>query len=508
MIWPFNKNEEEQKQETSGSQEDTGYPDFAKPKQEHNYLAHLRLIEQANNNILAGGITQDGDEESRLKMSLRVSDVVSGSVVDWFSSQSFIGFPLCAILSQQWLINKACFVPARDATRNGYDIVSMNGDEIPDETVKILQRYDKKFRIKKNCEELVGLGRIFGVRIALFEIESDDPEFYEKPFNLDGVAKGSYKGISQIDPNWCMPYFASGELNNPASRNFYDPTYWVINGKKYHRSHLHIFRNGQLPDLLKPVYMYGGYPVPQLIMSRVYSAERTTDESLNLVTSKRTSVWLTNLAMFMADEVKASERLMTWIKYRDNNGIKLGDKEGDQFQQFDTTLSGLDDVIMTNYQAVSGASNVPVTKLLGTAPKGFTTGENEDKNYNQELESIQEHDLTELVERHHQLVMKSCGLEVLDLTVNWRPTDSPTAKELAEINKTKADTYSSLVMSGVVDSSEVRTVLVKNPDSGFNDIGNIDSDDNPLDLSDEEIQAMKELGVSFNENNSESQETD
>ncbi|MFK5158069.1 anti-CBASS protein Acb1 family protein, partial [Glaesserella parasuis] len=199
--------------------------------------------------------------------------------------------------------------------------------------------------------------------------------------------------------------------------------------------------------------------------------------------------------------------LMAWIKYRDNNGIKLGDKEGDQFQQFDTTLSGLDDVIMTNYQAVSGASNVPVTKLLGTAPKGFSTGENEDKNYNQELESIQEHDLTEFVERHHQLVMKSSGLEVLDLTVNWRPTDSPTAKELAEINKTKADTYSALVMSGVVDGSEVRTVLVKNPDSGFHDIGNVDSENNPLGLSDDEMQALKELGVDFNESkDSESQE--
>ncbi|MDO9794777.1 phage head protein, partial [Glaesserella parasuis] len=81
------------------------------------------------------------------------------------------------------------------------------------------------------------------------------------------------------------------------------------------------------------------------------------------------------------------------------------------------------------------------------------------------------------------------------------------AKELAEINKTKADTYSALVMSGVVDGSEVRTVLVKNPDSGFHDIGNVDSENNPLGLSDDEMQALKELGVDFNESkDSESQE--
>lgn len=62
-----------------------------------------------------------------------------------------------------------------------------------------------------------------------------------------------------------------------------------------------IFRNDEVPDILKPVYMYGGISTPQKIMERVYSAERTTDESLGLVTSKRTTVWQTNMDAFMAD---------------------------------------------------------------------------------------------------------------------------------------------------------------------------------------------------------------
>lgn len=458
-------------------------------------LKLLGIIAQSNNVVAEQAAAMDGDSESRLKMSLRSPEVISQSLADWFSSNSFVGYPMCAILSQNWLIGKACFVPARDATRNGYDIISMNGDEIPDETVKILQQYDKRFKIKKNCEEFVGMGRVFGVRIALFEVESSDPEFYEKPFNLDGVEKGAYKGVSQIDPTWCTPVFVSGELNNPAARNFYEPTYWMINGKKYHRSHLIVFRNGKVPDILKPLYMYGGYPLPQLIMNRVYSAERTADESLGLVTSKRTTFWQTNLAMFMSNEDKAKANLQKWIAYRDNYGIKVGDKIEDQLTQFDTTLSGLDDVIMTNYQVVSAASNVPATKLLGTSPKGFSSGEEESKNYYQELESIQEHDLTELVERHHQLAMKSSGVEVLDLTVSWRPVDSPTAKELAERNKAKADTFSSLVMSGVFEPEEIRTVIVKDPDFGFHDIGNRTDD-----VFDEETQkALKELGINLNE---------
>src|ERR1700748_1440540 len=42
--------------------------------------------------------------------------------IGWFAKHSFIGHQLCAMLAQHWFINKACYTPARDAMRNGYDI--------------------------------------------------------------------------------------------------------------------------------------------------------------------------------------------------------------------------------------------------------------------------------------------------------------------------------------------------------------------------------------------------
>ncbi|MDG6362282.1 hypothetical protein [Glaesserella parasuis] len=48
------------------------YPNFPKDKKGGEYQRQLQKIEQANKNILAGGDAQDGDEESRIKMSLRV----------------------------------------------------------------------------------------------------------------------------------------------------------------------------------------------------------------------------------------------------------------------------------------------------------------------------------------------------------------------------------------------------------------------------------------------------
>lgn len=455
---------------------------------DNNFFLTVLSSEITKNNLLisnAGDMATDSSDETSLKLQLSLPQSISVAIANWYASQSFIGYQMCALLSQNWLINKACSVPARDATRNGYDIIATDGTDIPDETIKALQKYDKKYRLRWNCEQFVRMGRVFGIRLALFDIESSDPEFYEKPFNIDGVEKGSYRGIIQVDPYWCVPLMVGEELSNPATRHFYEPTYWQINGKKYHRSHLIIFRNSEVPDLIKPMYLYGGLPVPQLIMERVYGAERTASESLSLVMSKRTTVWLTNMAQFMADAENNSEKLKAWVNYRDNHGVKVGDKEGDQFQQFDTALGDLDDVIMTNYQLVAAASNVPATKLLGTTPKGFnSTGEGEAKNYHEELESIQEHDLTEFVERHHQLVMKSTGVPFVETSINWRPVDSPTAQEIAERNKLKADTYSTLSMAGAIDGKDIRYRLASDPDSGFHDMG--EEDDKEL---------LSELGI-------------
>lgn len=388
----------------------------------------------------------------------------------WYASQTFIGYQLAAILAQHWLIDKACTVPARDAIRQGFDVVNVDGDDIDPAALKKLHKADRKMRLTFNMQEFIRKGRIFGVRIMLFKVDNTDPLYYEQPFNADGVTPGSYKGMVQVDPYWCSPMMDVAASSRPDTEHFYEPAWWLINGQKYHRSHLIIFRNGELPDLLKPQYMYGGVPLPQRIMERVYGAERTANEAPQLVQTKRTNVWLTDMAKFAALGDEAITRMTEWAAYRDNYGVKLGDKEGDEFQQFDTSLGDLDNVIMTQYQIVAAQANMPATKLLGTVPKGFNaTGEYEEASYHEELESIQTHDLTPLVERHHLLVIRSELPELKDIetTVEWRPLDTPTAEEQATMNKTKADTGSVLIQSGAISPENEQERLKRDPASGY-----------------------------------------
>lgn len=407
---------------------------------------------------------------------------MSPAVTGWFLSQGFIGHQMAGMLAQHWLIDKCCSVPARDAVRHGYEITTSDGDEIEaPEVLALMKRLDKKYRIKHNLTEMIYKGKIFGIRVCFLKIESTDPKFYELEFNLDGVTPGSYRGIVQVDPYWCMPELDAQASSNPATQHFYEPTYWVINGKRYHRSHLIVYREGDVVDILKPVYLYGGIPLPQKIMERVYCAERTANEGPQLAMTKRTRVMGTELDAGVALGPRYRQRLAEQSELLDNYATLVVDKD-DKFEQFDTTLADLDAVTMNQFQLVAAAACVPGTKLLMTQPKGFNaTGEYDEAVYHEELESIQEGYPTELVDRHHAVLMISDVVpymrrkvdekfEPIKTTITWCPLDSVTEKEQAEINKLKADTAQVLMNCGAIDEYDERDRIRTDKHSGYTGI--------------------------------------
>lgn len=404
----------------------------------------------------------------------------------WYGSQGFIGYQLCALMAQHWLINKACVVPARDAIRKGYKFTVNDGSPIDPKVLDAITHANKRFKLNKNLVEFAKLGRVFGIRIALCVVESDDPDYYVKPFNPDSVRAGSYRGIAQIDPYWCVPELTSYSAFNPASIDFYEPGYWIVNNQRYHKSHLVILRGPEVPDILKPSYLYGGLSIPQLIYERVYASERTANEAPQLALSKRAMVFYTDTATALANQGDFEERLSLWARFRDNFGVKVADKDADQIEQHDTSLADLDAVIMTQYQLVAAAANIPSTKLMGTTPKGFNaSGDYEADSYHEELESIQVNDLEPLIDRHMVCLMRSeiapkFGISPIALSCTWEPLDSLSSQDAAAVNKTKAETDLILVQAGALDGHDVRARVSAEEDSGHNGLAVLTDEDPPL----------------------------
>jgi len=387
---------------------------------------------------------------------------VPDNVIGWFLSQGFIGHQLCAVMAQQWLVNRACKIPPEDATRNGWKITGLSAEKI-----QRLEKLDRKRGIKKQVQEFARFNRVFGIRIAIFCVDSDDPKYYENPFNIDGVDEGSYRGISQVDPYWCAPELEGVDVTDPSSENFYEPTYWRIAGKRYHRSHLVIIRYAEVPDVLKPTYQFGSLPLPQLIWERVYGAERSANEGPQLLMSKRLNVVKTDLDIAMADPDLYIDKQQKFAESRDNFGL-MNIGMMDEYSQHETSLGDVDVVIMTGYQLVAAVAEMPSTKLLGTSPKGFNpTGEFETGTYRETLAGIQEHSCTPLLERHYQLQTKSLFGEVVDVEVVWNPLDEPTETEQAQTGLARAQTAQIWQELGVVSAEQNQQKLKDDESSGY-----------------------------------------
>lgn len=403
----------------------------------------------------------------------------------WYAAQSFIGYQYCAMLAQHWLIDKACSMPAKDAIRQGYavDCETPEGMEekaaskLANDAVDLIYKIDRKMCINRTMREFIQFGRVYGIRVALFVVESTDPEYYKLPFNIDGVGPGMYKGISQIDPQWIVPQLAESNINDPMSMGFYEPEFYSVRGTEIHRSHLVVYIPYPVVDFLKATYQFGGISVPQRIYERVYASERTANEAPALAMTKRMNTFQASEG---ADLDAVRENMAVAAELRDNHGV-LVHGPGEAWGTTETSLADFDALIMTQYQLDAAICEVPATKLLGTSPKGFgASGEYEEASYREFLEGIQQ-DVQPLLERHHQLVMKSIvapkmGIDPMEVSVQWAALDSPTALEFSQIELNKANAAKLYYDMQAIDGTDIRKKLQADKDSDFFNLADIEEE--------------------------------
>lgn len=415
-----------------------------------------------------------------------------------FFSHSFIGWQACALLTQNAYIRKACEIPARDAIAVDYKLHFAGGDDKDPNTDKeeeedILQELklmsDRKMKIKNVCRDANIFKKTYGqiLVVPTFNVDVDMSE----PFDLSKIKKGTYTGMQIIQPFWVQYQMGVEQLNRPDRAGFYEPEYYTIPNKaKIHKSWIIKLVNGVCPDILKPVYYYGGIPLTQMIYERVYCAEKVANEAPKLALTKRLLTVDGDIYNLTANSDEAYNNLSTIMQVRDNMGLLVKDKDS-TVSQIDTSLTDFDALIMTQFQLVAAIAEMPVTKLMKTQLKGLSnTGDYETKDYCQNLKEIQENDYNTILMRHYQLLSMSEKGKDLGLDIIWDEIDTPSALEQAQIEQTQAQTDATYVGAGIIDQTEVRTMLRANDDSRFRNLAEEMPED--LEMQEETEETIKD----------------
>jgi phage-related protein (TIGR01555 family) len=124
-------------------------------------------------------------------------------------------------------------------------------------------------------------------------------------------------------------------------------------------------------------------------------------------------------------------------------------------------LSGVAPVIEQFMTWISGAADIPVTRMFGTSAKGMNaTGEGDDKNYNNSIRAQQRSYLDEPMRTIDEVMVRSAlGYWPEDYSYVWNPLSVPNDLEHSQAEHLRSQKNIAYLDAGIVQKSQVMREL-------------------------------------------------
>jgi hypothetical protein len=363
-------------------------------------------------------------------------------------------------------------------TRKWIKLSSKGDDDLSDKIERIEQcliEYNVRdvFRVAIEQDGFFGRANIF------IDIKGQE-DIKENPLIIDSktIKQGSLIRLKNIEAMWTTPY----QYNSidPTAADFFKPTKWLIMGKQVHASRMLTIISREVPDMLKPAYNFGGMSLAQLMMTDVEHYYRTRDSISDLVHSFSISGIKTDLQSILAGGSGDAEmkRAQLFNQIRDNRGLMLIDHELEEFFQFNTPLTGLDELQTQAKEQMAAPAHIPLVKMFGITPGGLNaSSEGEIRVFYDEIAAEQENILRDPLGKVLQIIQLSEFGEIDEnICFDFEPLDELTELEVTEIQEKKGNNAVALINTGVISAQEARETLAGDINSGYS---NIDVDDLP-----------------------------
>ena len=371
---------------------------------------------------------------------------------------------LNSLYRDNWVVQNVVGLMVDDMLREWY---KLKGDTTP-EMQDALEREERKTRTRARMNEGLRWGRLYGGAAGLIQVAGQ--EDLSKPLDLELVYPGSFRGLYILDrwqgitPN--LGLVVVGGEEEPESYSITDGEGNTV--ATVHHSRVVRFTGRDLPRIERQAELYWGESEVEALYRDVVAHDNV---SANMAA-------LTFEANVNTMEVKGLQQLLSmtpnetqrrfWDVMQAQSVLRKNFatqvvEQGTKLNNTQYTFSGLREIYESMCMNLCGASHYPMTKLFGRSPSGLNaTGESDLQNYYDYVDSQREAKLRPALEKLLPvLCMSAWGFVPDDLDIIFPPLWAPTAKEAAEIAKTKSEAIVAGYQAGLLNVDTAQKELKK-----------------------------------------------
>ena len=270
----------------------------------------------------------------------------------------------------------------------------------------------------------------------------------EEPLDLNRMNIKRFRGFRHIDPINCVAV----QVNtvNPAAGDYMEPSVWYVIGLgAVHRSHFLKFE-ANIPELpMRPLTLYFGMPLTQLIKQDVANSNLASQGLANLMNRFRFTYLKADESSFTTENAKCFKDRLNFMSFvQDNFGV-CPIKTTEDVIQLTTSLAGMAENVEEFYLLISAKTDIPYTELMGKSAEGMNaTGSGDRRKWYDKCRSIQESVKNNLLFMYGIVAGIDSGKFVKFTDFTFNPLEEATEKELAENIKSYAEVASALVNLG------------------------------------------------------------
>lgn len=364
---------------------------------------------------------------------------------------------LAAMYRDNPFVGRAVEIVAEDMISAG---IAIKSDLSPDD-ISLLQKGLQQDGIHQRFGDALKWAALYGGALAVILIDGHD---LSTPLDLDDIGKGSFRGLYVLDRWQVTPTSALIEELGPMLG--YPAGYRVtltgpLNNKVIHHSRCIRFVGIELPLRERQAEQYWGASVVERLYERLLAFDSASFGASNLLFKSYLRV--IGVKGFRAALAKGGEAekglVRTFEMMREmqsNESITLLDSE-DQFQTYSWNFGGIYDALQALAEQISAATNgIPLVKLFGQSPKGFSSGESDLQMYGDKIHTAKEDDL-------RAPYMLACQIEARsrlgrplpeNFDFDFNPLSVPSDLERSQAATADAQAVAALVSAGIMTEAQ------------------------------------------------------